>query len=129
MDVLSKHFLECLKNQSTAGDQLVQYALQEIVRSNGNVPLKELLKQVNLSERTLERKFKESVGVSPKLFSRICQFQATLSHLRDNSFDKLSDVAFANDYADQSHFIRVFREFTGLSPLQYVRNKIRLIEH
>jgi len=32
---------------------------------------------------------------------------------------KLSDVAYENGYADQSHFIRSFREFTGYTPSQY----------
>jgi AraC-like DNA-binding protein len=72
-----------------------------------------------LSERTLERRFKQSIGISAKLFSRICRFQESLNQLRKNKYDKLSDIAYENGYADQSHFIRSFKEFTGVSPFDY----------
>jgi AraC-like DNA-binding protein len=31
--------------------------------------------------------------------------------IEKGSFEKLSDVAFESGYADQSHFIRSFKEF------------------
>ena len=55
----------------------------------------------------------------PKLFARICRFQASLRQLRAAHYEKLSDLAYANLYADQSHHIRAFQEFAGVSPHQY----------
>jgi AraC-like DNA-binding protein len=69
------------------------------------------------------------VGISPKLFSRICRFQATLQQLRTNGFDKLSDIAFEHNYADQSHFIRSFKEFAGVSPFQYQKQFEEIAEN
>ena len=69
------------------------------------------------------------MGVSPKLFARISRFQASLSQLRNNDFNKLSDLAFDNDYADQSHFIRSFREFAGFSPHQLRKQSVELLEN
>jgi AraC-like DNA-binding protein len=97
----------------------MQFALSSIIQSKGSVSLITLRETLQLSERSFERKFKQHVGIPPKLFSRIARFQASLNQLKRNQFDKLSDIAFENDYADQSHFIRSFKEFAGCSPFQY----------
>ena len=107
----------------------MHYAVSAIARSKGNVALKGLQIELRLSERSFERKFKEYIGISPKLFSRICRFQASLKQLRNNDFSKLSDVAFENEYADQSHFIRAFKEFAGFSPFQYQKQSPEVIEN
>lgn len=53
---------------------------------------------------------------------RTLLFQETLDQLRTNSYDKLSDIAYENEYFDQSYFIRVLKEFTGFSPLEFKKN-------
>ncbi|MDF2189118.1 helix-turn-helix transcriptional regulator [Paraflavitalea sp. CAU 1676] len=110
-------------------DNNMQYAASVIAGSKGNVVLKGLQIELQLSERSFERKFKEYIGMSPKLFSRICRFQSSLQQLRDNDYTKLSDIAFENEYADQSHFIRTFKEFAGFSPFQYQKQSPEVIEN
>ena len=117
--ILTAFLLLQLNRRSLQQDPRMQAALSEIVRSNGTVPLRHLQEQLQLSERSFERHFKQYIGISPKLFSRICRFQASLSQLRSSNYEKLSDIAFEHDYADQSHFIRSFKEFAGFSPLRY----------
>ncbi|MNY79127.1 DNA-binding transcriptional regulator ChbR [compost metagenome] len=63
------------------------------------------------------------------LFGRICRFQASLNQLRAQSYDKLSDIAFEQEYADQSHFIRNFKEFTGLTPFQFRKSIQETVEN
>ena len=36
--------------------------------------------------------------------------------------ETLTQVAYENDYYDQSHFIRDFKEFTGTNPKDYFGN-------
>ncbi|NQX42408.1 AraC-type DNA-binding protein [Pedobacter steynii] len=100
-------------------DAQTDYVLSMMIRSKGTISLKALQKDLKVSERSLERKFKQHVGISPKMFSRICGFQASLSQLKNNEYEKLSDIAYENGYSDQSHFIRTFKEFAGFSPYQY----------
>lgn len=119
VEILSAYLHTKIANSAAPADTLVEYAVSQIVTSNGNVSLKELMNKLQFTERTFERKFKEYVGITPKLFSRICQYQASLHQLKNNNYGKLSDIAFENDYADQSHFIRSFKEFTGCSPFQF----------
>jgi AraC-like DNA-binding protein len=100
-------------------DQLTTYALTQLIESKGNASLKALQQSLRITERSLERKFDQQVGISPKLFARVCRFQASLTQLKQGKLTKLSDIAFENGYADQSHFIRAFREFTGFAPSHY----------
>jgi AraC-like DNA-binding protein len=127
---LLSSFLFCqIRKNNARVDKPTQYALSQIIQSKGRVSLRKLWESLGLSERSFERKFKQGVGVSPKLFSRICRFQASLDQLRNNNYDKLSDIAFENDYADQSHFIRAFKEFAGFSPYRFRKQSNEVVEN
>lgn len=108
---------------------LLPYVVSKIIQSKGTISIKDLQLETGLTERTFERRFLQGVGIPPRLFARICRFQAALNQLRNADFDKLSDLAYENDYADQSHFIRVFREFTGFSPLEYRQHSREQVEN
>jgi AraC-like DNA-binding protein len=95
-------------------------AIEKIKKDNSETTLTKIQSSLNLSERSLERIFNSNVGVSPKLFFRINRFQATLNCIRKNSFSHLTKVAYEYSYADQSHFIREFKEFAGINPKQYL---------
>jgi AraC-like DNA-binding protein len=127
--LLSSYLFAQIERNSAQADEITQHALSQIIGSKGSLSLEDLQKNLHLSERSIERKFKQSVGISPKLFSRICRFQASLNQLRNNDYDKLSDLAFENDYADQSHLIRAFNEFAGLSPYQFQKQSHEVVEN
>ncbi len=129
IDVLASYLSQLITKSGQDGDAAMQHALFRIIQSKGGISLVDLREELQLSERSFERKFKQYVGVTPKLFSRISRFQASLSQLRSNDFDKLSDIAFGNDYADQSHFIRSFKEFAGFSPYQLRKNATEVMEN
>lgn len=101
-------------------DLLLLHATEKIIRQSGEVSLSELYKEFNLSERTFERRFENSIGVSPRLFARVCRFRTALEQVNSSSYTKLSDVAYENGFSDQSHFIRTFKEFTGVTPKLYL---------
>ena len=109
------------RNRSTV-DTGMAYAATQLWQSGRQLPLKKLQQTLNLSERTFQRKFEQSIGIPPRQFAKIAQFQSALGQLRSGNFFKLSDVAYNNGYADQSHFIRDFKKFTGLSPLAFQKH-------
>ncbi|MBL6449349.1 helix-turn-helix transcriptional regulator [Fulvivirga sp. 29W222] len=110
-------------------DVNVSFAISEILASHGRLSLRELSKNMNLSERTIERKFRENIGITPKLFSRLCQFQSSLRYLKSQNHHKLSDVAFEFEFSDQSHFIRTFKEFSGFTPNNFIRRSKELVDN
>lgn len=99
------------------GLEKARFATQAIQAGKGLVALQ---KEMGLSERGLERLFEASVGLTPRLYGRICQFHAAFRQLDAHQYARLSDVAYEQGYADQSHFIRAFKEFTGFTPREYM---------
>jgi AraC-like DNA-binding protein len=102
------------------GNGVAGYAARLIAGGNGLVALRSLREELRMTERSLQRLFAEHVGLSPKVYSRVCQFQAAFRQLSVGDFSRLSDIAYDNGYADQSHLIRTFREFTGCTPKEYL---------
>ncbi|SDL18350.1 helix-turn-helix domain-containing protein [Siphonobacter aquaeclarae] len=127
MKVLSDYLLQEIRRHEASLDPGLHQALERLQWAGAS--LREVREELRLSERTLERKFKEHIGISPKLFSRICRFQSALVQLRQQSFDKLSDIGYEQEYADQSHFIRTFREFSGLTPDEFRRRSAEVVEN
>lgn len=101
--------------------EIIQHITDQIMINPGTQVLSELLEKSKLNERTFQRIFKKYVGVTPNQYRRICQFHISFSQLRAKDFDKLSDVAYDNGFADQSHFIRSFKEFTQITPNDYLK--------
>lgn len=116
IDLLSAFFQEQADHQKSENER-VNLAIVQLQQGRH---LKKIQTGLNISERSFERHFKQQVGISPKLYARINRFQSTLDSLRKTNFDKLTDIAYQNDYFDQSHFIREFREFTGTSPKHFI---------
>jgi AraC-like DNA-binding protein len=83
-----------------------------------------IAKALAISERQLQRRFREAVGYGPKTLQRILRFQRVLTALaRDGDIARTSAVA---GYSDQSHLTRETLEFSGLSPQRLARILLRL---
>jgi AraC-like DNA-binding protein len=103
-------------------DVTIHQAIQLIFKNNGQLAIKELREELAITERTFERRFTEQAGVTPKQFSKIVQFKNSLDSITNDAHVKLIDVVHKNGFADQSHFIRVFKAFTGKTPKHFSRN-------
>ena len=101
-------------------DERVTFATTRIRQAKGTSLLMDLQQELYVTERTLQRIFLQHIGLTPKQYSRTCQFQAALQQLMQNNFSDMAGVAFDNGYADQSHLIRAFRDFTCYTPLEYL---------
>src|SRR5208282_2414018 len=96
-------------------DDPISYAVREIERSSGLISVRSVADGVGWSTRQLQRRFKESVGISPKLFGRMQRFQRVFRAM-ESSASNWIDTAVRCGYYDQAHLIRDFREFSGRSP-------------
>jgi AraC-like DNA-binding protein len=107
-------------SKSNAGERLVKYATEKIIDNPCRNILVEIQNELCVTERTFQRIFEKSIGISPNQFRKINQFNQAFQQLNRQQFVSLSEVAFDNGYADQSHYIRVFKEFTNLTPKEYL---------
>lgn len=122
IQVLSQQLLLLMQEKVRAFDPLIKQAIEKILDSKGQLSLKQLALDLAISSRSLERRFFQQTALKPKQFSRIIQFQNSLIQLSVRDYNKLTDVVYDNGYADQSHFIRVFRSFTGKIPSRFLKN-------
>lgn len=99
----------------------VSTALEMFEKNKVQPTVSEVGKYVGLSQRRLIQVFKTEVGLTPKLFSRIQRFQQARTFIQHNPSIKWADLAVDLGYFDQSHLIREFLEFSGLSPAEYLK--------
>lgn len=90
-------------------------------RSRGTLAVRQLSRHTGLGERHLQRAFAADLGTSPKQFARISRFLHACELLRSGRFARLTDVAHACGYYDQSHFNGDFRKLAGLTPGDFGR--------
>lgn len=107
------------KNKQQELDLPIAQAIQKIINKKGQQVIGDLYEELCLTERTFERRFFKAAGVTAKQFSKIIQFQQSLEQLTVKDYTRLSDIVYANGFADQSHFIKVFKAFTGKTPLAF----------
>ena len=113
-------FLEPRLNEAEP-DLLVGAAAKYIENAGESHSHSAMLSFLDISERQLERRFGTALGISPKRYARTIRFQKTLHALETEQASSLTDIALSNGFFDQSHFIRDFKEFAGLSPSAYMR--------
>lgn len=74
-------------------------------------------------DRTLRRRFDELVGLSPKTMERVLRFQRIVQRIEQPGPINWSAIAQAEGLFDQSHLVREFRDFAGLTPTEYLGRK------
>ena len=98
-------------------DKLVMQSAIEMQR-NPFVSVSDIGNSYSISHRRLEQRFKSVLGISPKYFNKINRFQRSLAQLKKGT---TLDVVFTQGYYDQAHFIKEFKQFSGLSPEKYLK--------
>ncbi|SIO13995.1 helix-turn-helix domain-containing protein [Chitinophaga niabensis] len=107
-------------------DHIVQSAIETILTANGQLSVDELSRKNNTNRRQLVRKFSSSIGLSPKQLSKTIRLQATLKMLLNRKITSLTDLAYESEYYDQAHFIKDFKEFTGLTPKEFYGDHLKM---
>jgi AraC-like DNA-binding protein len=114
-EILERLLMGQLRSQ--ARDLVVTAAAAQIKERHGSVRMKELAQRAGVSLSALERRFRKMIGASPRKFASIVRLRHVLQ-LRNGS-GTLTDVAYQAGYSDQAHFIKDFRNFTGLAPQSF----------
>ncbi|MEC3881462.1 helix-turn-helix domain-containing protein [Parapedobacter sp. 10938] len=118
--VLEQFLLEKLRQRETLTKDpriLLAATGMEALRWNSMADIKEF---TCFSERSLERHFKQRMGMSPKTYHRICRFNAMKARLDQAPSCSWQELAFTSGYYDQSHFIKEFKRFSGKTPGEYL---------
>ena len=83
-----------------------------------NFSLQQMSVIINVHPITISKNFTRYFGCTLGEYIRKIRIEKAISMIRTTNLT-LTDIAFTCGFADQSHFIRWFKKFTGTVPLQY----------
>ena len=101
-------------------DPQIPFAVQQINRSKGRLPILQLTDEICICQRHFERKFKAYTGYTPKEYSRIMKFRNTIDLLKNCVPDNLLTIAVEAGYYDLSHFNKEIRQLSGNTPASFL---------
>lgn len=107
-------------------DVLTASSVDTLLKLKGQLSVDQLAEQQRTSRRQLERRFAITIGLSPKQLAKIIRLQNTLKSLEQKQFGNLTSLAVENGYFDQAHFIKDFKEFTGMTPKQFYADSLKM---
>jgi AraC-like DNA-binding protein len=101
----------------------VRIALQTFKKAGPYLRVRDVARQVGLSQRRFIQVFAHQVGMRPKLFCRVQRFQRAIELARQMAAPNWALLAVECGYFDQAHLIHDFQAFSGLSPTEYARRR------
>ena len=129
VDIFLRTFRSSIKNYSLPAeslDCLLKYLFKVdtdsisrnisnyIIETKGMTPISNILNKYNISYKKLERTFNKTLGITPKLYSRIIRFNYAYNNINNNSKINTVDLSLDAGFYDQSHYYKDHNEFTGL---------------
>jgi AraC-like DNA-binding protein len=93
--------------------QSMTWAASRLRATGGAMPIGRMSDQLGICRRQFERRFRDHIGLSPRLFGRIVRFQRAFERLgREGG----AAIAAHCGYVDQAHMVREVRRFAGRTP-------------
>jgi len=114
---VEKYFLKRIDQQPDMTQHIINYVYKHIAS-----PLPSITQKTGYSQKHVIHLFKKHVGVTPKYFQRIDRFNRALNTIQTTVPNEIdwSTITHANRYYDQSHFIKEFHHFSGISPHEFM---------
>ncbi|SCX88204.1 AraC-type DNA-binding protein [Flavobacterium anhuiense] len=113
--VIEQFLLSRLHNYKP--DNLISAAITIIQSKKGIVKIKELADALFISQDAFEKRFRKTIGSSPKQFCYVVRIKSIIDHKQKNQ--NLIDLAIDAGYFDQPHFNKDFKLFTGQTPSEF----------
>lgn len=122
LETLEAELIKILDSASISSSWVVNETLNHFHKTKEQIDLKDLVKNFGIYPKRLEREFKKYIGITPKLYSRILRFNNVIRYMNlTPAKTHWAETAQKFGYFDQSHFIKEFTNFLGLSPEGYFK--------
>jgi AraC-like DNA-binding protein len=106
-----------------ANHPAVSFALQQAEREPQRTSVASLAQAADLSRKRFIDLFTREVGMTPKLYLRMTRFERLLRDIFPHSSVHWAETAAEYGYFDQSHLIRDFHDFAGMTPTEYLARR------
>lgn len=101
------------------------HAAHAVAAAGGRRPLREIARELGLSERRLQQLFHAHVGLAPRQWSRLARLRDCLRGLRREARSahapSWAGLAADHGFYDQSHLSNEFRALAGMTPGEFLR--------
>lgn len=121
------HLLEQHLSDACPVSTGIDRVIEMIEISSGRLSITDSAAMLHKSTRQFERIFKQTVGISAKLYSQITRFQRA-SELISNTRLPLASIATELGYTDQSHMSHDFRRFANRTPASFIREPVVFLQ-
>ena len=99
-------------------DPGVAWSLSQIVASDGAAAIGDLADELGWSHRRLIARYRDTVGLPPKLVARIVRFEHLTARLTSDPAIDWATAATTCGYFDQAHLAREVRELADITPTE-----------
>lgn len=99
-------------------DRGVAWSLRRITSSGGGAAIGDLADELGWSHRRLIARYRDAVGLPPKLVARIVRFERLTALLANDVAVDWAQAAIACGYFDQAHLAREVRELADITPTE-----------
>ena len=117
-----ERFLRSLKPRESEAMALAVSIAARVAEDRGITRAAHLRKEFEVSQRGLQRLFREHLGVGPKWVIQRHRLLEAAERVAGGRIVDWVDLALDLGYADQAHFIRDFKRLIGQSPAEYARS-------
>jgi AraC-like DNA-binding protein len=97
----------------------IEWSWHHLYATHGRASIGAMATQLGWSHGRLISRFREQIGLTPKVFARVIRFDRATTALRAREARGLAEIAYDCGYADQAHLNREFRELGGTSPSRF----------
>ncbi len=119
--LLDNYLLSLYAKAQFNTDNRLYAGIEMILKNCGSVNLQKDL-DTGISPRQLRRLFEFYIGDTAKTFSKVVRFQKFLNTNPSKQNLRQNKLFFDAGYYDQSHFIKEFKDFYGITPVKAFEN-------
>lgn len=121
IQILSDYILAFVQDADAAARPLLQGV--EYFKDPLMQPAKAIAADADLSERSIQLRFKKYVGYSPKEMLRFLRFKQVINSIENNPGTAIDWYDLIHDfgYHDQSHLIKDFHHYLGTTPEVFIK--------
>jgi len=83
--------------------------------------LRDFNMSISISQKSFIQKFKKHFLLTPSEYIKLKQVNYAIQLLQSNNSKKLINIGLDSGFYDQSHFIKVFKKFCGVTPKQFLK--------
>jgi AraC-like DNA-binding protein len=106
----------------------VEWAWRRLSATRGRIRVNELAAELGCSRKHLAARFREHVGLPPKLVARMLRFRHAADLLTSDRPPCLAELALLCGYYDQAHLDRDFRDFAATTPSAYPSDRVTFVQ-